>query len=126
MDESNNDPLGLLDVNEPKYEVPALDRTLSQDLTNQGPNVPVSPIEMSKSIRFTETNPAETSRFGGLAARESTHGGKNSATGETSNVEDSKVQSFAFDEETQLRSQTVASIGDIVEDTNEHNRSPLK
>ena len=29
MDESNNDPLGLLDVNEPKYQVPALDRTLS-------------------------------------------------------------------------------------------------
>ena len=29
MDESNNDALGPLEANEPKYEIPTLDRTLS-------------------------------------------------------------------------------------------------
>ena len=95
MDESNNDPLGLLDANEntakTKYEVPTLDRTLSQEFYPPE-KCPVSPIGMTgRSSRFAGADPAETSRFGGMV-RESNYT-RNSTTRETikEEIEDRKV-----------------------------------
>jgi hypothetical protein len=56
-----------------KYEVPMLDRTLSDENFGERPleQMPVSPIAMGQSTRFTDVNPAETSRFGGVAQQDS-------------------------------------------------------
>ena len=57
-----------------KYEIPIMDRTLSTEFRPEmsADQVPVSPIELAKSAnQFPDANPAETSRFGGVAQNDS-------------------------------------------------------
>ena len=65
--EENNQPSDAKNLSHAsKYEIPVLDRTLSNGAlaARPGQKVPVSPIA---PMQLTETNPAETSRFGGVA-----------------------------------------------------------
>ena len=76
-----------------KYEIPDLDRTLSNDIVATQPveKVPVSPIAVG---RLTNANIAETSRFGGVALQNSNSNSKGSLNFAN---EASKVRSMAFD-----------------------------
>ena len=93
-----------------KYEIPDLDRTLSNDAIASKPveQVPVSPIPAG---RFTSANIAETSRFGGALQNSNSHS-KNSLNFAN---ETSKYKSTAFEPKDQEVSLRVDDI--IIEET---------